>query len=671
MKPRLGVSRVTAILLGLAVASTGASSFAHAGVAERVKTGIEYMHALVGGGMARVEEGMLDDLQQGDLERRTNAFFGRQTGEGIRTFAEVVADGHGRVAAGWKGLKAKLADTLVGKAASAVKDRLWGAVASERRRIEPRRVRESRLRAVPPERTPGEGSSWDSEESERVRTLAEIEADGEVPETFEAGHADEERSYGAGEVDPLIALDIDEDERDWYRNNTLILDEAPWPAARVFAHADASSTREWNGERADPPHPSDRACDDVWAHCLGDTGGAQAHQKDTVRRDQWIGYDESQDTDVGADGARYDGWRDAEDGLSDAAADVAAAMLKPDGWETWQDRVSAGGGSESEWDGQAWGDGALALHGGPDDPWDAPVDSCTDVWSDCPPGAVGSEVRSDRVGSLAPWAGSAQSPDEPEARWEPDPWEFQADDRLNGAADGQAADAAEEDYRGALDALLNVGDPSVANLPPEADGEYRMALEQMERQAAVKARIKAEEAAAREAAAREAAAREAAAQERREAERREREAAARQPDASAPAPGHGTRSADPGICGSTPACRQYIEHGERVVAQVDSIMQSRSMGMTEGALLTGLLVRSTMGCMRKCEPHETSDSCRAAVRGAIEELQQTYHSAIESALGSAAESAYVYDFDRDPGGSRFVRDLGIQISGASLDNCGE
>ena len=126
--------RVTALLLVLAVASTVCTHSADAGIFERVKKGMDYRNNLVGGGFDHVDEGIFREPDHADFNRRASAFMLRQEGEGIKTFAEIVADGQAKLSTGWKGWKGKLADTLLGKAASAIKDKLWDAVSSGRQR---------------------------------------------------------------------------------------------------------------------------------------------------------------------------------------------------------------------------------------------------------------------------------------------------------------------------------------------------------------------------------------------------------------------------------------------------------------------------------------------------------------------------------------------------------
>ena len=96
------------------------------------------------------------------------------------------------------------------------------------------------------------------------------------------------------------------------------------------------------------------------------------------------------------------------------------------------------------------------------------------------------------------------------------------------------------------------------------------------------------------------------------------------------------------------------------------------MGLTDDrSLKIAFAYRSTLGCMRKCLPLETSSSCKNMFQSNISELEMAYRSAIASAKGTAADSSYVDEFDRNPGSSQFVRNFGLHVSGASLDSCGD
>ena len=192
--------------------------------------------------------------------------------------------------------------------------------------------------------------------------------------------------------------------------------------------------------------------------------------------------------------------------------------------------------------------------------------------------------------------------------------------------------------------LLNESGPSATALYSVANADYRDALEQMEAEAAAE-------------------------RERLEAERLAQEEANRQSGADTGSSGGVLETEGDGICGSAPACKKYIRHGEQVISQVNSI--SRRAGLTDGSLKIAFAYRSTLGCMRKCLPLETSSSCKNMLQSDISELEMAYRSAIARAKGTAADSSYVDEFDRNPGSSQFVRNFGLHVSGASLDSCGD
>ena len=227
-------------------------------------------------------------------------------------------------------------------------------------------------------------------------------------------------------------------------------------------------------------------------------------------------------------------------------------------------------------------------------------------------------------------------------------------DKVLDATDDETADA-REGYERALAGLLNEDEPAAAQRYATSDHDYRAALDRMDalgEEARIEAERKEAEAAAE--------------QERRETQRLAQ--ANQQSGADTGSSGGGMGAEGDGTCGSAPASRKYIRHGEQMQAQIKHI---RPSGMTDGALMIALQVRLVLGCMKMSLPHETSNACKSQLQSAISEFEKSYRSAIESAKGSAADSSYVDEFDRDPGSSRFVRGLGISITGTSLDSCGD
>ena len=659
--------RVIALLLILAGALAAGAQSADAGILERVKSGTDYVHDLVGGGIDLFKEGMLHEPGLGDFDRRTSGFMGRQEREGIKTFAEIVADGKAKLSTGWKGWKGKLADTLLGKAASAVKEKLWDAVSSGQRRTETKRAQrtDSRATAAREAWKPWENESSVDEETDSARTLAEIAADGEVPDFVEPDISEEAGTGGAGEIDPLIALDIDEDEQDWYRSETGILDEAPLPEVRFAAVADEADRRDPNEISVYPPDNTEGVCESIWDDCPDDTYWSEEQQEGAGRLDEWVEFDEPQDAgEVYPDG---DDWR-YEAGRS---LDRGTSALGDDDWKPWADETAEDGGQVAESD-----------HG---------LNDCDDVWADCPIAMDWGEEQQAETGRLNQWAEYDQPQDDGAPQWQGDDWGYESEGSFDAIDDGEGGTYdARADYERALGDVLNEDGSSLADLNPEVERDYQMALKELEWQVAEKARIEAEKAEARaaeerrrlEAAKREQEAKERArieaekAKARAAEERRRREAAKRKQEAeerrsrvgSASGSG-GAEGADDGSCGSSPpACDKYVRHGEQVQAQVSNVSHG---SMTDAALLAAFVARLTLGCLKKCLPYNSSRSCKNAFQSAISEVDIMYRSAIESAKGSAADYSYVDEFDRNPGSSRFVRSLGISIVGTSLDSCGD
>ena len=165
----------------------------------------------------------------------------------------------------------------------------------------------------------------------------------------------------------------------------------------------------------------------------------------------------------------------------------------------------------------------------------------------------------------------------------------------------------------------------------------------------------------------------AAERERLEAERLAQEEANRQSGADTGSSGGVLETEGDGICGSAPACKKYLRHGEQVNSQINSIQINSisPFSLTDVSLKIAFAYRSTLGCMRKCLPLETSSSCKNMFQSNISELEMAYRSAIARAKRTADDFSYVDEFDRNPGSSQFVRTFGLHVSGASLDSCGD
>ena len=316
-----------AIFMLLAVSSAGVAPSANAGVLERTKAAVGYLKNLVGDGTDLVREGMLGDIRSEDYDRQASTFFGEQEREGLTTFAEISADGQARIAAGWKGLKGKLADTVLSKMASAVRDKLWEAFPPGAERTGPREAGERSGR--------GTAAGWRDRHSTREDGRGSG-ASAEIAEGDEAAGNDQIRSGGTSKsrhdepTNPVLALDIDADEQHWYRSETGILDKAPLPRVRV-SRVMASITLGADGRPGEPVSggagTARGGCDDIWDDCREDRYISGGLPTGGERSDRWGQFD-----GTGADRAaprRDDGSGDAahdDDATDDTQRDYARAL---------------------------------------------------------------------------------------------------------------------------------------------------------------------------------------------------------------------------------------------------------------------------------------------------------------------------------------------------------
>ena len=173
------------------------------------------------------------------------------------------------------GLKEKVGDTFLGKAAASVKEKLWATTAE-----------------------PGG-----------------------------TGVAMPDEPYGA--VDRRLALDVNEEETEWYQAETGILDETPLPREEIVAYVDESpgSGLYAYGEVDGRGEHIQRACEHDWAGCP----------------------DDSSNRDLQAHVQEHDPWSDIDDGV-DEWDDSSAA----DCTNVWVD-IDADCGDEYHGDGN-WSD---------------------------------------------------------------------------------------------------------------------------------------------------------------------------------------------------------------------------------------------------------------------------------------------------------------------------
>ncbi len=431
----------------------------------------------------------------------------------------------------------------------------------------------------------------------------------------------------------------------------------PWEDNAV---SDASEGENWVdvavlNEGYEPDDGDYGECDDVEDDCPVDTYWTEEQQEGARQIELWVNFADPQ-ANVGT-GPEDEGWEhekydaavengDAADS-DDVNREAHASDTQPvendawdngedgssagDVWKPWQDEAASDASEDEHWVNVA------DLNEGYE-PDDGDYGECKDVWDDCPVDTYWTKEQQEGARQIELWVNFADPNANARTSPEAEGWRNESYDTTGENRD--TADSAREVYDRALAGLLNEDGSSTAHLYSAPAEDYLAVLKKMDVQAKEKARIEAEKKA------------------RIEAEKAAAEAAAQQELQEAEGDGS---------CGSAPASRNYIRHGEQVIAQVNHLSTT---SMTDDALLAAFATRSTLGCLKKSLPYETN-TCKTMLQSAISEFENTYRSAIASAKGSAAASSYVDEFDRDPGSSQFVRNLGIHISGASLDSCGD
>ena len=136
----------------------------------------DYTGGILEEGTALVKEGLSGTVDARTYNRRADAFFEEKVQMGVKTFLKDATDNLKlKVSNPLAGLKEKVGDTFLGKAAASVKEKLWATTA----------------------------------------------------EPAASGVTKPDEPYGA--VDPRLALDVNEEETEWYQAETGILDETPLP----------------------------------------------------------------------------------------------------------------------------------------------------------------------------------------------------------------------------------------------------------------------------------------------------------------------------------------------------------------------------------------------------------------------------------------------------------
>ena len=323
-----------ASILPIALVLTGTP--VDAGVLDRAKSVSGYPKGFLDEGMDLIGYGMSDDADT--YERRADEFFRRQEHEGRKTFTDVVtdalADGKGKVSDGWKNLKGKVGNTLLGKAADAVKEKVWDAFAPDARpggRHPPGGNGANALSARDSSTLRRHGSAAEGEADGSHTPPAPMEADGDAPE--ESGPNAVEPDGQGGAPDPLIALDIDDEEQDWYHTETDLLDGTPLPKVADRAGTDGGAGVLLNagpgayGGTGDTATGSAGDCEDAWGSCSDEYWNEEL-QAGARRIDPWADYTKASD-DADATAQATPRGSDAGVGASDSESSAASGQANP------------------------------------------------------------------------------------------------------------------------------------------------------------------------------------------------------------------------------------------------------------------------------------------------------------------------------------------------------
>ena len=202
----------------------------------------DYTGGILEEGTALVKEGLSGTVDARTYNRRADAFFEEKVQMGVKTFLKDATDNLKlKVSNPLAGLKEKVGDTFLGKAATSVKEKLWATTAE-----------------------PGG-----------------------------TGVTKPDEPYGA--VDRRLALDVNDEETEWYQAETGILDETPLPREE-FTYVDESpdSGSYAYGEVDGRGEHGQRACENDWAGCPDDSSNRdrQAHVQE---RNPWSDIDDSAD----------------------------------------------------------------------------------------------------------------------------------------------------------------------------------------------------------------------------------------------------------------------------------------------------------------------------------------------------------------------------------------
>ena len=251
---------ITAMLFAVLLVSLTVTAVpAHAGLLDKVKSiaprlasgGLikaihDYTDNIREKGTALIKEGLSGTVDAATYNRRADEFFDKDVHLGVKAFLKDAADNLKlKVANPLEGMKEKLGDTLLGKAAASVKEKIWATTA------------------------------------ESTRT----------------GVATPDEQYG--DIDSRIALDVHEEETEWYQAETGLMDETPLPQEEVVAHVQEdrgqSPDSDWaaygkGNEKGAPIRPD---CENAWVDIDADCGNED--QATAQVQDPWTDLNDDED----------------------------------------------------------------------------------------------------------------------------------------------------------------------------------------------------------------------------------------------------------------------------------------------------------------------------------------------------------------------------------------
>ena len=516
------------------------------------------------------------------LLRETDNFFAAAKRKTDETAQRVIAN-HLKAAADRMGLRKvarlgssireKVIDKAVEKVAGFVTDKAWNAAESAADRLASRQWRERAVGA-------GEARNGSGGKSSEAGTPAEAGTGGQ-----DESNADARKTAGA--VDPLIALDIHDEEQEWYRTETDVMDDTPLPEVGVLATANpedaggylAGVTRVQEGE-------AEQDCEDVWAGCPGEEYWNKELQDKARRIDLWTEYRRSA-------GRTAPGEEDRK-----AAADYTrsgSARECEDDWAGCPETGFAGGGEDrNEFGGSYRPD----VSGNPD----------------ASPGGGYAAALAKLTNEAAAPSGYGSTASAGGYRAALDRLEQEETDRQRRRQEAQLRREREEAESASGRASVSSGYGSTASA-----GGYRAALDRLEQEETDRQRR------------------------RQEAQlRREREEAESASERASVSSGSGTRSvpsessekdgSDHATLSSNceadkaPVCEQAIRTAQMQNAQLQATMQSVS-SISRGRALVAQAALNGINAVRTCYSVEKRPHCKDMYQHGIRELEKTLRSA--------------------------------------------